>query len=131
MVGSDAPPADLEDTLPKPDAPLRGMDDLLVLFHDAEKPQERWLIGTEAERIAVRKADGAHLPYDGPVSVVAIFEQLIAEHGWEPERETEGGPIIALKREDASVTLEPGSQIELSGAPYQTVHEGKAESDAH
>jgi len=107
------------------------MDDLLVLFHDAEKPRARWRVGTEAERIAVRKADGAHLRYDGDVSVVAIFDQLIDKHGWEPERETEAGPIIALRREDASVTLEPGSQIELSGAPYRTVHDGKAESDAH
>jgi len=131
VVRSGALRAELEDTLPKPDAPLRGMDDLLVLFHDAEKPRERWRIGTEAERIAVQEASGAHLPYDGPVSVVAIFDRLIAEHGWEPVRETPGGPIIALLREDASVTLEPGSQIELSGAPYKSVHDGKAESDAH
>ena len=131
VVRSGAAAAHLEDTLPKPDAPLRGMDDLLVLFHDAEKPRERWLIGTEAERIAVQQASGAHLPYDGPVSVVAIFDRLIAEHGWEAVRETPGGPIIALLGDDASVTLEPGSQIELSGAPYKTVHEGKAESDAH
>ncbi len=107
------------------------MDDLLVLFHDAEKPRERWRIGTEAERIAVRKADGAHLPYDGPVSVLAIFDRLIAEQGWEPVRETDAGPIVALRGEDASVTLEPGSQIELSGAPYRSVHDGKAESDLH
>lgn len=131
VVGSRALDADSEDTLPKPDAPLRGMDDLLALFHEAEKPRERWLIGTEAERIAVRETDGAHLPYEGPVSVLTIFERLIAEHGWTPERESEGGPIIALRRQSTSVTLEPGSQIELSGAPYETVHEGKAESDAH
>ena len=131
VVGSGAPPADLEDTLPKLDAPLRGMDDLLVLFHDAEKPRERWRIGTEAERIAVRKTDGAHLPYDGPISVVAIFERLIREYGWEPEREKPDGPIIALRLEGGSVTLEPGSQIELSGAPYRSVYEGEAESDAH
>ena len=107
------------------------MDDLLVLFHDAETPRTGWLIGTEAERIAVAKSDGARLPYDGPVSVVAIFERLIRDQGWEPERETPGGPIIALRRGEGSVTLEPGSQIELSGAPYRSVHEGKAESEAH
>lgn len=107
------------------------MDDLLVLFHDAEKPRARWRIGTEAERFAVRQADGAHLPYEGPVSVLAIFDRLIADHGWEPERETKDGPIIALRRGDGSITLEPGSQIELSGAPFRSVHEGKAESDAH
>jgi len=102
-----------------------------VLFHEAETPRERWLIGTEAERFAVGQADGSPLPYDGPVSVVTIFNYLIREHGWEPERELKDGPIVALRRRDASVTLEPGSQIELSGAPYRTVHEGKAESDAH
>ena len=131
MVGSGAAAAATEDTLPTLDAPLRGMDDLLVLFHDAEKPRERWRIGTEAERIAVRRADGAHLPYDGPVSVVAIFERLIRNHDWEPERETREGPIIALRRGSGSITLEPGSQIELSGAPYRSVHEGRAESEAH
>ena len=113
------------------DAPLRGLDDLLLLFHEAEKPKERWRVGTEAERIAVCQTDGAHLPYEGPISVVAIFDRLIAEHGWEPVRETDGGPVIALRRDEASVTLEPGSQIELSGAPYRSVHEGKEESDAH
>ena len=91
MVGSGAPPADPEDTLPTLDAPLRGMDDLLVLFHDAEKPRERWRIGTEAERIAVRTTDGAHLPYAGAVSVETIFDHLIREYGWEPEREKPGG----------------------------------------
>jgi glutamate--cysteine ligase len=107
------------------------MDDLLVLFHDAEKPRDRWRIGTEAERIAVRESDGAHLPYEGPVSVVAIFAELINEHGWEPQRETDGGPVIALRRGNVSITLEPGSQVELSGSPYCSVHQGKAESDAH
>jgi glutamate--cysteine ligase len=107
------------------------LDDLLVLFHEAEKPRERWLIGTEAERFAVGQADGSPLPYDGPVSVVAIFDHLIREHGWKPEREIDDGPVVALRRGGASVTLEPGSQIELSGAPYRTVHEGKAEADAH
>ena len=120
-----------EDTLPELDAPLRGKDDLLSVFHDAEKPRERWRVGTEAERIAVRRDTGALLPYDGPVSVRAIFDRLIREHGWDPLRETKDGPVIALRRGDGSVTLEPGAQIELSGAPFRSVHEGKAESDAH
>ena len=117
--------------MPSPDAPVRHLDDLLVLFHEAETPRAQWRIGTEAERFAVHEDDGLHLPYDGPVSVVSIFDRLIDAHGWQPERELENGPIIALRRGAASVTLEPGSQIELSGAPYTSVHEGKAESDAY
>ncbi len=88
------------------------------------------MIGTEAERIAVVREDGSPLPYAGSVSVVAVFDWLIAEHGWEPERERAGGPVIALRREGASVTLEPGSQIELSGAPFASVIAGQQESDA-
>ncbi|MEM7138906.1 MAG: glutamate-cysteine ligase family protein [Myxococcota bacterium] len=107
------------------------MDDLLLPFHEAETPREKWLIGTEAERIAVLRPGGAPIPYDGDVSVTSIFAYLIDNHGWEPERETEGGPIVALRRGHGSVTLEPGGQIELSGAPFRTVHEGKQESDAH
>lgn len=131
VVGSGALTADSEDTLLKPDEPLRGMDDLLALFHEAEKPREQWRVGTEAERIAVVRADGERLPYEGPISVAAIFERLIDEHGWEPKRERPDGPIIALSRGDGSVTLEPGSQIELSGAPFRSVYDGQAESDAH
>lgn len=107
------------------------MDDLLVLFHEAEKPREGWRIGTEAERIAVTESSGDPLPYAGPVSVTAIFDRLIERQGWQPERETPGGPVVALSRGQGSITLEPGSQIELSGAPYRSVHEGKEESDAH
>ena len=131
VVGSGAQRADLEDTLLAPDAPLRGIDDLLALFHDSEKPRAQWRIGTEAERFAVHAEGGAPLPYDGSISVVTIFEQLIREQAWAAERETDGGPIVALRREDGSITLEPGSQIELSGSPFVTVHDGKAESDAH
>ncbi|MEM7437243.1 MAG: glutamate-cysteine ligase family protein [Myxococcota bacterium] len=117
--------------MPEPDAPVRELDDLLLLFHEAETPREDWLIGTEAERIAVQRPDGAPLPYDGDISVTSIFSYLIDNHGWEPERETEDGPIVALRRGHGSVTLEPGAQIELSGAPFRTVHEGKEESNAH
>jgi glutamate--cysteine ligase len=104
---------------------------LLVLFHEAETPREEWLVGTEAERIAVCRNDGRHLPYEGATSVVAIFERLIADHGWEPIRENAGGPIIALRRGAGSVTLEPGSQIELSGAPFRSIYDGRDESEAH
>ncbi|MFI5306517.1 MAG: glutamate--cysteine ligase [Polyangiales bacterium] len=58
--------------------------------------------------------------------------QLLAErYGWELEREHEGGEAISLKRGEASITLEPAGQLELSGAPFASVHETRTEVLAH
>ncbi len=53
------------------------------------------------------------------------------ERGWEPERESAAGPVIALRRGTQSITLEPGSQFELSGSPLTDLHGVRAEFDAH
>jgi len=71
------------------------------------------------------------LLYSGRRSVLHILEVLASAHGWRPEREHEGGPIVALTRGDASVTLEPGGQLELSGGKSDTIHEVCAEVRAH
>ncbi|HVW24812.1 MAG TPA: glutamate-cysteine ligase family protein [Polyangiaceae bacterium] len=106
-------------------------DDLESLFVSAQKPKAEWRIGGEMEKFGVDRATGAPLPYEGPKGVRRIFEDLIARHGWQPESETEGGPIIALRRGEASITLEPGAQVELSGAPHDDVHQVDAEIGAH
>lgn len=74
--------------------------------------------------------DGTPIPYEGDSGVHAILEELAAR-GWKPEAETEGGPLIALLRNGASVTLEPGSQLELSGAPLRHAHEICSEFHHH
>src|SRR6185295_18176928 len=94
--------------------PLTSIDQLLVPFHEAMKPVERHRIGAEAEKFGVDAATGAPLPYDGEHSVLAVLEALVERHSWQIERETPGGPLIALLRAGASVTLEPGGQLELS-----------------
>ena len=45
---------------------------------------------------------------------------MIERYNWEPEEQD--GNIIALKRDKAQITLEPGGQIELSGEPCDTIH---------
>jgi len=60
------------------------------------------------------------IPYDGERSIRKLLE-LLASKGWQPVEET--GRIIALTKEGASVTLEPGGQLELSGAPLSTIHQ--------
>ncbi|HEV8244563.1 MAG TPA: hypothetical protein VGP93_02215, partial [Polyangiaceae bacterium] len=100
---------------------LRGFDDLAQVFASSEKPSQNQLIGAEAEKCAVFRESGAPLPYQGERSVLAIFADL-ERFGWQPEREVDQGPVIALRRDSASITLEPGSQLELSGAALPDVH---------
>ena len=109
---------------------LRTNDDLLELFSQAEKPSSAFRIGTEAEKFAVDSDSGAPLQYEGPQSVARIFAALVP-HGWRAESEIEGGPVLSLHRGQASITLEPGSQLELSGAAVTSIHETRAELDAH
>jgi glutamate--cysteine ligase len=109
---------------------LRKSDDLLELFQQAEKPRSQFRIGTEAEKFAVDSQTGAPLAYDGARGVTRIFAALLTK-GWKEERETPEGPVIALHRDNASITLEPGSQLELSGAALSDIHETRSELDAH
>jgi len=74
--------------------------------------------------------DGRAIPYEGDGGVRAVLE-VLSKNGWTPEAETEGGPLIALLKDGASVTLEPGSQLELSGAPLVHAHQICAEFRAH
>jgi glutamate--cysteine ligase len=109
---------------------LRTTDDLLELFQQAEKPRSEFRIGTEAEKFAVDSQSGAPLEYDGQRGVTRIFADFV-KRGWQEERETPDGPVISLHRDQHSITLEPGSQFELSGAAVKTIHETRAELDEH
>lgn len=104
-----------------PDAPLASHEDLLRIFHDAEAPNGPFRIGAEMEKPGVFTADRSPIPYEGERSVVSVLEDLMAK-GWTPDREKPGGPLIALLRDGASITLEPGGQLELSGAAVDDVH---------
>jgi glutamate--cysteine ligase len=106
-------------------------DDLFLPFRVAMKPPPEWRIGAEAEKFGIYQASGAALPYDGDKGVVGVLAALESRFGWKPIRESDGGPLIALERNRASVTLEPGGQLELSGAPLDDIHAIVAETDAH
>lgn len=105
--------------------------DLESLFASSEKPREKWRIGGEAEKFGVDADTGSPIAYDGPRSVRRIFDALVERYGWTPEAEKSGGPPIALTRGSASITLEPGAQLELSGAPHEDVHLVVAEMEGH
>lgn len=108
--------------------PITDPAELAGIFHAAEKPPSRFLIGAEAEKFAVVEKSGAPLDYEhGVTRIFAALETF----GWVPERESEGGPVISLRRGAESITLEPGSQLELSGAALPDVHEIEKELDRH
>jgi glutamate--cysteine ligase len=109
---------------------VRSVDDLLSVFRAAEKPASAFLLGMEAEKFGVHSETFAPLAYEGDHGVVRVLEAL-QHYGWEPESETVHGPLIALRRGHAQITLEPGAQLELSGAPLPDVHAVLTEFEQH
>ena len=93
------------------------------------KPKEDWRIGTEHEKFGYNKETLLPLPYEGPCSVKALLEGLRDEFNWSPV--LEAGNIIGLEKDGANVSLEPGGQLELSGAPLETIHETCDEVNVH
>ncbi|MDX1422079.1 MAG: glutamate--cysteine ligase [Kiloniellales bacterium] len=104
--------------------------DQLVAYMEAGcKARRDWRIGTEHEKFAFTREDLRPLPYDGPRSIRALLEGLAAQFGWTPV--FEGENPIALAKDGCSITLEPGGQLELSGAALDNIHETCAEVHQH
>ncbi|MAG33647.1 MAG: glutamate--cysteine ligase [Deltaproteobacteria bacterium] len=111
------------------DDPAEAKSDLLAYFRAAETPREQWRVGTEHEKVGVYADTGDRVPYEGPYGIRALLEKIAVADSW--DRVEEGGRTIALSHDGASVTLEPGGQIELSGAPLYATHETCAEFNTH
>lgn len=90
------------------------------------RPRARWLVGGEFERHLLDH-EGRPAPYEGRHGVRELLHRYIVD-GWLPKRE--GSGIIALVKDGASITLEPGAQFELSGAPYKDAQGVLAEATA-
>jgi glutamate--cysteine ligase len=116
-----------------PSRTVGSRNDLVAWFADGCKPKEQWRIGTEHEKFVFHTDALSPVPYDGPRGIRSLMEALIARYGWEAI--TEGDTIIALKRPagqgSETVSLEPGGQFELSGAPVENLHETCAETQSH
>ncbi|SNX71023.1 glutamate--cysteine ligase [Cereibacter ovatus] len=109
--------------------PIENFDELAAYMESGCKPAADWRIGTEHEKFGYVAASLDPLPYDGACSVRAILEGLRDRFGWTPVLEQ--GAIIGLTRDGANVSLEPGGQLELSGAPLATIHDTRAELETH
>jgi len=92
------------------------------------KSKAGWGIGTEHEKIGYRLSDLSPLPYGGGNGIRAMLEGL-QRFGWKPVME--GQDLIALSLDGQSISLEPGGQLELSGAVLANIHETCAEVNTH
>jgi len=108
--------------------PITDRRQLVDYFEAGNKPRAQWRMGTEHEKFGFDKKTLNAVPYDGPAGVRMMLEGL-TRFGWEPV--IEGNNPIALMRSKASITLEPGGQFELSGAPLETLHETAIETAQH
>ena len=109
--------------------PIEHPDQLAELLASGCKPEADWRIGTEHEKFGFCKDTLKPLPYDGARSIKAVLEGLRDTYGWAPV--LEGDNIIGLTLNGANVSLEPGGQLELSGAPLETIHQTCDEVNLH
>ncbi len=113
------------------DRPIEGRDALVAWIEAGARPRETWKLGTEHEKFPFRRADFAPVPYDGDAGIRALLEGLRARSGWEPIFDGEAIIGLADDHGGGAISLEPGGQFELSGAPLGDVHATKREFEAH
>ena len=101
--------------------PIEHHDQLAEMLQSGCKPKSDWRIGTEHEKFGYIKSSHLPLPYDGPCSIKAMLDGMRDRFGWTEVQE--GDKIIGLTKDGANVSLEPGGQFELSGAPLETIHQ--------
>jgi len=106
---------------------IERYEQLVSYFEAACKPRAQWKIGTEYEKVAVWANSGKALPFTGGIE--EILRRLAERYDWEPI--VEEGRIVALHDTQASITLEPGGQLELSGQQCDTVHCAQREFAEH
>ncbi len=109
--------------------PVTGVRQLTEHLASGCRPPERWRIGTEHEKFVHYLDDLTPVPYGGERGIGAFLRGMM-RFGWEAVEEN--GNVIALKREGgASISLEPGGQVELSGAQLVNLHESCVEVRDH
>ena len=109
--------------------PIEHFSQLAEVMAAGCKPKDQWRIGTEHEKFGYLTDTLSPLPYDGPRSVLALMQGLRDRFGWTPILEQDH--MIGLSRNGANISLEPGGQFELSGAPFASLHDNEAELDNH
>jgi glutamate--cysteine ligase len=111
--------------------PIESRDELVGWLEAGNKTADRFRIGTEHEKFPFTLLGHDPVPYEGDCGIRALLEGMQALNDWEPIME--GSTIIGLADTigGGAISLEPGGQFELSGAPLLTIHETCAEVNGH
>jgi glutamate--cysteine ligase len=110
-------------------APITDKRQLVEHLAGGSKPAAQWRIGTEHEKFVFRLADHGTVAYDGPSGIRALLEGLM-RYGWKPVFDADN--LVGLTDDKGgAISLEPGGQFELSGAPIETLHQTCAEVTEH
>ena len=105
-----------------------SFEQLSDTFRRGCKPIEQWRIGTEHEKFGFHLHNLKPLAYNGPSGIAQVLQGFM-QFGWQPILES--NQPIALIKNGASISLEPGGQFELSGAPLKTIHDTYIETKTH
>src|SRR6476661_4717102 len=111
--------------------PITSRDELVAWFEAGCKPKAEFRVGTEHEKLVFTVNDHRPVPYGGPRGIRALLDGMQHLLGWEPIMEGENIIGLADVTGGGAISLEPGGQFELSGAPVETVHQTASELFAH
>ena len=111
--------------------PVESPDQLVEYISRGEKPKPDWRIGTEHEKFPFYIDGNRPVPYGGDHGIRAVLEDMRERLGWDPI--VDAGHVIGLVEPTGrgAISLEPGGQFELSGAPLETIHQTCREGNAH
>ena len=101
---------------------INNKEQIIKYFEDGIKEEGNLKIGVEHEKFIFNKKDNKRIDYS---SIIKMFDHLY-EFGWKPVKEND--KVIGLSKEDKNITLEPGNQIELSGAKLSNIFMKRVQS---
>ncbi len=113
------------------DTPVSSVTDLAEYLAAGSKPESSFRIGTEHEKFVFYKSGKSPVPYFGAASISALLNAMNSKLDWDPI--IDQGHIIGLTsaKGEGAISLEPGGQFELSGAPLENIHQTCKESNQH
>jgi glutamate--cysteine ligase len=112
--------------------PLSSREDLIGWIAKGEKPPAAFRLGTEHEKFPFFFSDLSPVPYEGPRGGIRrLLDGMSWLLGWEPIMEGDHPIGLADVTGGGAISLEPGGQFELSGAPVETLHQTRDELNAH